>query len=135
MESPVHATPGDTAMLAPLARAVATVASQAPNAPIDKVVLQLKGPAPTIAVFTGKRGGGEDKQYVIDARNGAMLRMESYEDKPLLYRLHSGEAFGDGGLVVAMGWGLALLWLTVSGLVIYWRMRRRDASGWNRVFW
>ena len=135
MESPVHAMPGDTSMLAPLARAVATVASQAPNAPIDKVVLQLKGPAPTIAVFTGKLGGGEDRQFVIDARNGAMLRIESYTDKPFLYRLHSGEAFGDGGLVFAMGWGLALVVLTCTGVWLWWRLRRREATGWRRFFY
>jgi hypothetical protein len=42
---------------------------------------------------------------VLDARTGALLSNEAYADKPLLYRLHSGEAFGDGGLVVAMFWG------------------------------
>jgi len=56
-------------------------------------------------------------------------------DKPFLYRLHSGEAFGDGGLVAAMAWGLALALLAVSGLVIYWQMRRPGTTGWKRVFW
>ena len=64
----------------------------------------------------------------------ALLSTEAYTDKPLLYRLHSGEAFGDGGLVVAMFWALALLVLTVSGVLIFWRMRRRNVTGWRRYF-
>ena len=86
-------------------------------------------------MFTGKPTGGEDRKFVMDARTGRLLQEEAYADKPFLYRLHSGEAFGDGGLVMAMGWALALVWLTISGLVIYWRMRRRDAVGLKRVFW
>jgi len=64
-----------------------------------------------------------------------VLRVEAYADKPFLYRLHSGEAFGDGGLVVSMGWALALVAMTCTGLVIWWRIRRRDATGVRRVFW
>ena len=135
MESPVHAVPGDTLASAALVRAMATVARQAPNAPVDKIVLQLKGPAPTVAIFTGKRGGGEDRQFVIDAHTGAVLRLESYTDKPFLYRLHSGEAFGDGGLVFAMLWGLALVVLTLTGTWLWWRLRRREATGWRRFFY
>ena len=88
-------------------------------------------------VFTGRPGGGEDRKFVVDALSGRITSEEAYADKPFLYRLHSGEAFGDGGLVVAMGWGLALLWLTISGLMIYWRMRRKGAAatGLRRVFW
>jgi uncharacterized iron-regulated membrane protein len=61
--------------------------------------------------------------------------VESYVDKPFLYRLHSGEAFGDGGLVVAMFWGLALVTMSVSGTLVYLKMLRRNASGLGRYFW
>jgi uncharacterized iron-regulated membrane protein len=56
-------------------------------------------------------------------------------DKPLINRIHSGEAFGDGGLVAAMFWGLALIAITISGIIVYWSMRRRNAAGIQRVFW
>jgi uncharacterized iron-regulated membrane protein len=118
-----------------IARALATVATRAGDAPVDRVTLELKGDAPVVSVFTGKPTGGEDRKFVMDARTGRLIQEEAYADKPFLYRLHSGEAFGDGGLVMAMGWALALVWLTISGLVIYWRMRRRDAVGLKRVFW
>lgn len=44
-------------------------------------------------------------------------------------------AFGDGGLVVAMFWGLALLVINITGLVIDLMMRRPNATGLRRVFW
>jgi uncharacterized iron-regulated membrane protein len=72
---------------------------------------------------------------VFDARTGLLLADEAYADKPLLYRLHSGEAFGDGGLVVAMLWGLTLVILTVTGLIIYLKLRRPGATGLKRLFW
>lgn len=53
----------------------------------------------------------------------------------MLHRLHSGEAFGEGGLVFAMLWGLALVLLTLSGVVIYLQMRRPGATGLRRIFW
>jgi uncharacterized iron-regulated membrane protein len=118
----------------PVSRALATVATQGAGAPIDKVEVQLKGEQPTVTVYTGKPSGGEDRKFVVDAKNGTLLRTEDYADKPFLNRLHSGEAFGDGGLVGAMFWALALLCLTVSGLVIMWRMRRKDVTGWRRYF-
>lgn len=66
---------------------------------------------------------------MFDARTGALLRTDDYVDKPFLTRLHSGEAFGDGGLVMAMGWGLALLALTVSGFSLYWRLAGANRAG------
>jgi uncharacterized iron-regulated membrane protein len=115
-------------------RALQAVQSAAPGSPVDKVDIQLKGATPTISVFTGKPTGGEDRRFVIDATTGVVLKTEGYEDKPFLHRLHSGEAFGDGGLVAAMLWAIALCALTISGTVILWRMRRKDVTGWRRYF-
>ena len=133
--SPVTtALPAD-ATAAVLQRAFATAAGRAPGAPVDRVEWQCKATPPTVTLFLGRPGGGEDRALVCDAHTGALLATTDYVDKPFLYRLHSGEAFGDGGLVLAMGWGLALLLLTLSGLVIYWQMRKRGATGWQRIFW
>ena len=66
-------------------------------------------------------------------KTGALIRTDAYVDKPFLNRLHSGEAFGDGGLVFAMFWALALFVLTVTGLIIYLKLRaphdRRNPEG------
>lgn len=115
-------------------RALAAAAARGGHVPVDKIELQFKGDAPTVTVFTGKPTGGEDRKFVVNAASGALIAVETYADKPFLYRLHSGEAFGDGGLVVAMVWGLALAALTGSGLAIFWRMRRRDATGLGKYF-
>lgn len=138
--SPVTAQSPPAAWGDPIARALAAVQARSPGAPVDRIQTQFKGDRPTVAVFTGKPAGGEDRKFVVDARSGAVLSVEAYADKPLLYRLHSGEAFGDGGLVVAMLWGLALAAISVTGVVIYlrvWRVRRLHsvATGLRRVFW
>lgn len=132
--SPVNTGSPATAWGDPVQKALATVAAQGGNTPVDKIELQFKGDRPTVTVFTGKPNGGEDRKFVVHATTGALLATEDYADKPFLYRLHSGEAFGDGGLVVAMGWGLALAALTISGFLVFWRMRRRDATGIKRYF-
>ncbi len=119
----------------PMLRALAAVNARAPGAHVDKVTVEFKGDAPRILVFTGKPTGGEDRKFVIDAPSGRVVSVEAYADKPFLYRLHSGEAFGDGGLVVAMFWGLALLLMSLSGLWIYWSMRRAAGEGLRKVFW
>jgi uncharacterized iron-regulated membrane protein len=120
----------------PIARALAAAARLAPAAPIDKIETQFKGTQPTVTIFTGKPTGGEDRKLVFDARTGALIKSEAYADKPFLYRLHSGEVFGDGGLVLAMFWGLALAILAASGLIIYYTMRgKRELKGTQKVFW
>ena len=106
------------------------------NAPIDRIEVQFKGKQPTVAIFTGHPTGGEDRKLIFDARTGTLVTNEAYEDKPFLYRLHSGEAFGDGGLVFAMFWALALAILSGTGLYIYFTMRgHRERTGVRKVFW
>jgi len=120
----------------PMQRALDTAASTAPGAPIDRIVLQFKGHEPTVDVFLGKPGGGEDRRLVMASATGELLKTEAYADKPLINRIHSGEFFGDGGLVVAMFWGAALGWLGISGLTIYFTMRPRTAAKRkNTIFW
>ena len=133
--SPVTTQTPDADFAAPLARARAAVAAQAGNAPLDKVEWQFKGETPTVTFFLGQPTGGEDRKVTVDARTGAVLRTEAYTDKPFLVRLHSGEWFGDGGLVMAILWGLALVLLTISGIIIYFQMRRRNLTGLRRIFW
>jgi len=136
--SPVSASSPDSAWSQSVSRALRTVAANAGGAPppIDKVELQFKEPQPTVTVYAGKPQGGEDRKFTVDAKTGALIKIESYADKPFLNRLHSGEAFGDGGLVAAMAWGTVLAFLSVSGFIIYLLMRgNRKLLGWQRVFW
>jgi uncharacterized iron-regulated membrane protein len=124
-----------TAWTEPIARALTSAAERADGAPIDKIALDFKADPPAVTVYLGKPTGGEDRKLVFDSRTGAFLREERYEDKPFLTRLHSGEAFGDWGLVLGIGWGTALVVLIVTGLVIYLAMRKPGRTGLGRVFW
>jgi uncharacterized iron-regulated membrane protein len=135
MVSPVRTDSPAAQWQDPIIKATARAASEAPGAPIDKIQVQFKGNEPTVDVFLGRPGGGEDRRLVIDARTGNLIKTEAYVDKPLIHRIHSGEAFGDGGLIFAMLWGIALAFLTLSGFIIYLTMRRRNPTGLQRVFW
>lgn len=133
--SPITTQADAAAYTQPLQRAFATAASKAPNAPVDRVEWHCKRTPSTVTLFLGKPGGGEDQKLVFDATSGALLATESYADKPFLVRVHSGEALGDGGLLVAAFFGLVLLFVTVSGVVLYLQMRKPGAVGLRRVFW
>jgi uncharacterized iron-regulated membrane protein len=133
--SPVTVPAAPAAWSEPMTKAMASAAARANGAPVDKVQLDFKAEPPTVTVYLGKPGGGEDRKLVFDARTGELLREEAYIDKPFLTRLHSGEAFGDWGLVAGFGWGLALVALTISGLVIYFAMRRPGGKRLGRLFW
>lgn len=119
----------------PIARALSDAAARAPGAPVDKVLLDFKSDPPEVAVYLGKPSGGEGRRLRYDARTGQLLREDPYIDKPFLTRLHSGEAFGDWGLVLGTGWGAALFALLATGLVIYLAMRRPGGKGLGRLFW
>jgi uncharacterized iron-regulated membrane protein len=133
--SPVTTASASTVWSVPIAKALAAVTARAGASPIDSLTIQFKGEQPTVSVFTGRPTGGEDRKFVVDARSGALLAIDTYADKPFLNRLHSGEAFGDGGLVFAMAWALALIFLTSTGLLIYFLMRPKKSAGLQQVFW
>jgi uncharacterized iron-regulated membrane protein len=135
MTSQVRTDSPASAWQEPVGRALARAGREAPGAPIDRIQIQYKATPATISVFLGKPGGGEDRRLVFDLASGDLVATATYVDKPLIHRIHSGEAFGDGGLVVAMAWGTVLAFLTVTGFVIYLTMRRRNPAGWQRVFW
>ena len=134
-ESAVNLPAAPEAWSEPLAKAFAGATDRAKGAPIDRVTIDYKTEPPSVTLYLGKPGGGEDKKLVFDAQTGKFIREEAYVDKPFLVRLHSGEAFGDWGQVLGLMWGLALIGIIVSGIVIYFLMRKRDRTGLGRLFW
>jgi uncharacterized iron-regulated membrane protein len=126
--------PAAPAAVDPVARAFAAAVEKANGAPVDKAAVDYKADPPTVTLYLGKPTGGEDRKLVFDF-SGKLLREETYEDKPFLTRLHSGEAFGDWGLVFGTAWGLSLVFVLASGLVIYLAMRKSGRRGLARLFW
>ena len=104
--------------------------------PLDKMVWQFKGDAPAITFFFGPHGSQAGRRIAVNAWTGEVLSEGSYDEDSFILKLHSGEAFGDGGMVLGMFWGLALLVLTVSGIWIYFKMKpRKPQTGLRKVFW
>src|SRR5215218_5175470 len=67
LTSPLSTASAMSAWLDPIARAMAAAQQHAPGAPIDRVTAQFKGQQPTVAVYLGRPGGGEDRLLVFDA--------------------------------------------------------------------
>ncbi|MCX5659619.1 MAG: PepSY-associated TM helix domain-containing protein [Planctomycetota bacterium] len=116
-----------------LERARTAVKSTAGDDRLDSVEIQLKG-EPRFVFHTSGRAA---QRFVVHAESGAIIKVGPDEHESFLLRLHSGEVFGDGGLVLGMFWGIALLVLTVTGLILYWRMykARVPTKGWRKLFW
>jgi len=117
-------------------KARAAAAARAGAQPLDKMIWQLKGDAPTITFIFGSQGQQAGRRIAVHARTGEVLGVEDYAEDSLILRLHSGEAFGDGGMVLGMVWGTLLFALTVTGMIIYFRMKpRAPRPGIRKVFW
>ncbi len=136
MVSPVTAATVGGDFAAGFEKGRITAASRGGSQPLEKMLWQLKGETPAITFFFGPEGQRAGRRIVVNARTGAMLNEEPYDEDSFILKLHSGEALGDGGMVVGMLWGVALLVLTVSGTVIYFKMKpRKPQTGLRRVFW
>ena len=120
---------------AQLAAAQAAVAAKAGDQPLDKITWQLKGDSPTLTFYLGGTKTLKARKLILNAKTSALLKEDDYDDDSFILKLHSGEIYGDGGMVLGMVWALALMALTVTGLVIYWKMRPKDATGLRKVFW
>ena len=117
-------------------KARVAAAARAGGQPLDKMVWQLKGDAPAITFFFGAYAQQTGRRIAVNARTGEVLSEESYDEDSFILKLHSGEALGDGGMVLGMFWGLALLVLTVSGMIIYFKMKpRKPQIGLRKLFW
>jgi uncharacterized iron-regulated membrane protein len=115
-----------------LSAARTAIAAKYPDAPLDKIQLQLKGEEPTATFFLGSKDG---RRVVVNLLTSAVTKEEGYDEDSFILKLHSGEALGDGGMVVYMFVGGALFTLIITGLIIYWKMKPKTATGLRRVFW
>ncbi len=114
---------------AALTRAQAAVRGKlGEDAPLDGVDVRLKGEHLSLVLHTA---GKERWNFTVNAATGQVEAQSKDEGESFIRRLHSGEVFGDAGVVLGILWGLALVVLTVTGVVLYWQMwrTRRRARG------
>ena len=111
---------------------VAVKVSVGADVPIDSVEVQLKDTPRKCIVWTASGGGAkkdEPLKVTVNAESGAVLKTESGERESFILRVHTGEVFGDAGVVLGIIWGTALVVLTITGAWVYYRMwsaRRRS---------
>lgn len=74
----------------------------------------------------------------VDHASGA-VKADMNPATPLhvtMIRLHTGAAFGAAGIIVMLLGSFVLLFLSISGIVLYWQMwRNRVGRGRREMFW
>ena len=125
---------GNDDFTAMLARTLDAVRVAAPNVSVASVELRLAGDAPEgVVTMPGEPG----RRIIVNAQSGKVVSDEAYERESLFLRIHSGEILGEPGVVMGLLWGLGLVILSATGLIVYLNMyaKRRAARGKGRVFW
>ena len=120
-----------------LERARETVLARFGNRPVASIDWIIKSPVPA---FVFHLEGSEPLQVTVAAATAAIVKSETDEEDWVM-RLHTGEILGDGGKFLGLAWGLALVAMSVTGIILYFQMlsKRRGAAGqvrgWRRYFW
>lgn len=105
--------------------------------PVDSIDWQIKGPR---QYFTFHLGGADPLRVQVDAAQARITNVES-DEEDFFIRLHSGEIVGDAGKFLGLGWGLGLLFMVVTGGIVYvqlYQARQKTSKargGWHRFFW
>jgi hypothetical protein len=127
-----------------LSATLASYRSLMPGVPIRALRLRFFAGMPQGVVITGEAVA---RQLVFNVRTGGLARLYEpgypdtdmplgWEIGQLVKRIHRGDAFGMTGRAMALLAGLSLLYLSVSGAVLYidaWRRRRQ--GGRSGLFW
>lgn len=142
-----HVTPANLTEAEVLPMLNATVAAMArtePGVRIKAIRLRLYGGFKQGVVVTDEK---VTRQIVFDTTTGKSLDLNTpgypeagfpfgREGHEWVKHFHSGYLFGTSGRVMNLFAGLSLVFLSVSGLAMYWQMwRKRRAGGRNAILW
>ncbi len=120
-----------------LDRARRSVLARFGNRPVAAIDWMIKAPVPA---FVFHLDGSEPMKVTVAASSAMIIKSESAEEDWVM-RLHTGEILGDGGKFLGLAWGVALVAMSVTGIILYFQMlsKRRGAAGqvrgWRRYFW
>ena len=108
------------------------------NRPVASVDWVIKAPVPA---YVFHLDGAEPVKVTVNAATAAIIKSEP-DGEDWVMRLHTGEILGDGGKFLGLAWGLALIAMSITGIILYIKMlqARRTGSagkvtGWRRYFW
>lgn len=119
-------------------KARAIILARYGNRPVASVDWVIKAPVPT---YVFHLDGADPVKVTVNTANAAIITSEP-DGEDWVMRLHTGEIFGDGGKFLGLAWGLALIAMSITGIILYLNMlraRRTGAAGkvrgWRRYFW
>ena len=108
------------------------------NRPVASVDWVIKAPVPA---YVFHLNGAEPVKVTVNAATAAIIASEP-DGEDWVVRLHTGEILGDGGKFLGLAWGLALIAMSITGIILYLNMlraRRTGAAGkvrgLRRYFW
>ena len=108
------------------------------NRPVASVDWVIKAPVPA---YVFHLDGAEPVKVTVNAATAAIISSEP-DGEDWIVRLHTGEILGDGGKFLGLAWGMALIAMSITGIILYIKMlqARRTGSagkvtGWRRYFW
>ena len=123
---------------ASLDRARTAIFARYGNRPVASIDWVIKAPVPA---YVFHLDGAEPIKVTVNTATAAMIKSEP-DGEDWVVRLHTGEIFGDGGKFLGLAWGLALIAMSITGIILYLKMlrARRTGSagkvrGWRRYFW
>jgi hypothetical protein len=114
------------------------------DAPIKVLRLRYFAGMPQGVLVTG---GSEPRQVVYNAATGQRVSMTEpgypytgfpfgWEEHELVKRIHRGDVFGIPGRLMDVFAGLSLVFLSLSGLIMYYRLwNSRRRIGRKQIFW
>lgn len=120
-----------------------------PDTPIRMLRVRMYATMPQGGVVTGIGGRVEAEPHAVlfNTRTGRVATLGEPEYPPSgfplgtqvhedIKHLHSGMLLGLSGRAMNLLAGLSLIWLSLSGMVMYWQMHaRRRQSGRKALFW
>ncbi len=123
---------------AKLDKARTAVLARYGNRHVASVDWVIKAPVPA---FVFHLDGANPIKVTVDAATAAIVASQP-DGEDWVLRLHTGEIFGDGGKFLGLAWGLALIAMSVTGMILYLQMLRGRRAGpadkvrgWRRYFW
>lgn len=111
------------------------LARSSPDANIDRIEVNFKEPHP-VAIFH-LTSGQRHTRTALDLERTQVLKIEDDETESWILRLHTGEIAGDGGVFAGLISGICLIFLVITGGLIYlkmWRTRKAVKQS-GALFW
>ncbi len=119
-------------------KARAVILARYGNRPVASVDWVIKAPVP---VYVFHLDGAEPIKVSVNSSTAAIIKSEP-DGEDWVMRLHTGEILGDGGKFLGLLWGLALIAMSITGIILYVKMFKArqtgsagKARGWRRYFW